>query len=156
MYEAFAINLIIQKGDAFLNKYLLNINFFLNLVPLDPNPTLELIIAKVRRQQAYILNFVEHEGAPNHNNYGEYIIKKGILKRKVSGGSTSGQGFMAYAILQSIAQTCHLRGLSFRDFLMKSLVCYIRTGTPLLLKQYEETQSSTSPISSTLLQKEAA
>ena len=122
----------------------------------DPNPTLELIIAKVRRQQAYILTFVEHEGAPNHNNYGEYIIKKGILKRKVSGGSTSDKGFMAYAVLQSIAQTCHLRGLSFRDFLMKSLVCYIRTGTPLLLKQYEENQSSTSLISSTLLQKEAA
>ncbi len=43
MYEAFAINLIIQKGDAFLNNYLLNIDFFLNLVPLVYSPNLNPI-----------------------------------------------------------------------------------------------------------------
>ena len=45
------------------------------------------------------------------------IIKKGILKRKVSGGSMSEEGVRAYAILQSISQTCHLRKLSFLKFL---------------------------------------
>ena len=95
------------------------------------------IIAKVERQAAYILTFVEHEGVPNHNNYGEYIIKKGILKRKVSGGSMSEEGVRAYATLQSIAQTCHLRKLSFIGFLKSSLIHYIRRGTPLLLAQYE-------------------
>ena len=103
----------------------------------NPNPVLKEIIAKVERQAAYILTFVEHEGVPNHNNYGEYIIKKGILKRKVSGGSMSEEGVKAYATLQSIAQTCHLRKLSFIGFLKSSLVHYIRSGTPLLLAQYE-------------------
>jgi len=44
---------------------------------------------------------------------------------------------MAYAVIQSIAQTCHLRKLSFLGFLTSSLIHYIRTGSPLLLSQYE-------------------
>lgn len=103
----------------------------------NPNKVLEEVIAKVARQQDYILTFVEHEGVPSHNNYGEYIIKKGILKRKVSGGSMSEDGAMAYAVLQSIAQTCHLRHLSFIEYLTASLLHYIRTGSPLLLSDYE-------------------
>lgn len=103
----------------------------------NPNIILQEIIAKVARQSDYILTFVEHEGVPNHNNYGEYIIKKGILKRKVSGGSMSEEGVRAYAVIQSISQTCHLRKLSFLKFLTSSLIHYIRTGTPLLLSQYE-------------------
>jgi transposase len=103
----------------------------------NPNSVLKEVIAKVARQEPYILTFVEHEGSPNHNNFGEYIIKKGILKRKVSGGSMSEEGVRAYAVLQSISQTCHLRKISFLSFLTKSLIYYIRTRKPLLLSQYE-------------------
>jgi transposase len=103
----------------------------------NPNSVLKEVIAKVARQKIYILTFVEHEGVPNHNNFGEYIIKKGILKRKVSGGSMSEAGVRAYAVLQSIAQTCLLRKVSFLGFLTASLIHSIRTGTPLLLNQYE-------------------
>jgi transposase len=104
----------------------------------NPNKILKEVIAKVARQVDYILTFVEHPGVPKHNNFGEYIIKKGILKRKVSGGSMSEEGAMAYAVLQSIAQTCHLRGLSFLGFLTASLIQYIRTGSPMLLSEYEK------------------
>jgi len=114
----------------------------------NPNKILKEVIAKVERQSDYILTFVEHEGVPHHNNFGEYIIKKGILKRKVSGGSMSEEGLMAYAVIQSIAQTCHLRKLSFLEFLTTSLAHYIRTGSPLSLKQYESQSLN--------LQKEAA
>ncbi len=103
----------------------------------NPNKILKEVIAKVERQKDYILTFVEHDGVPSHNNFGEYIIKKGILKRKVSGGSMSESGVMAYAMIQSIAQTCYLRKLSFLEFLTASLIHYIRTGTPLFLEQYE-------------------
>lgn len=103
----------------------------------NPNAVLKTVIAKVARQQAYILTFVEHEGVPNHNNYGEYIIKKGVLKRKVSGGSMSLEGAEAYAVLQSIAQTCHLRQLSFIGYLSATCLNFIRTGKPLSLKDYE-------------------
>lgn len=124
--------------EVFLRRLkLLNMRLDNLLSWKKPNPVLKEIIAKVKRQSAYILTFVEHEGVPNHNNYGEYIIKKGVLKRKVSGGSMSEDGVRAYAVLQSISQTCHLRKISFIGFLSTSLIHYIRVGVPLLLNQYE-------------------
>ena len=45
-----------------------------------------------------MLSFVEHPGVPNHNNYAQYLIRIGVLKRKVSGGSVSAEGAHAYAI----------------------------------------------------------
>ncbi len=103
----------------------------------NPNDTLMEVIKKVRRQKEHILTFIKHEGAPHHNNYGEYIIKKGVVKRKMSGGSMSAEGARAYACIQSVAMTCQLRGISFHRFLKASLICYIRTGRPMLLAEYE-------------------
>jgi len=127
-----------KLGDEVFNRRLKRLHDRLDnlLAWKKPNAILKEVIAKVDRQRKHILTFVEHEGVPNHNNYGEYIIKKGILKRKVSGGSMSEVGVCAYAVIQSIAQTCHLRGIPFLDFMRKSLVCYIRTGQPLRLKAY--------------------
>lgn len=103
----------------------------------NPNDTLKEVIKKVRRQKEHILIFIKHDGAPHHNNYGEYIIKKGVVKRKMSGGSMSAEGARAYACIQSVAMTCQLRDMSFHRFLKASLVCYIRTGRPMLLAEYE-------------------
>lgn len=103
----------------------------------NPNAILQDVIKKVRRQKEHILTFVEHDGATHHNNYGEYIIKKGVLKRKVSGGSMSAEGARAYACVQSVAMTCQLRNISFHRFLNASLVQYIYTGAPMLLAEYE-------------------
>jgi hypothetical protein len=74
---------------------------------------------------------------PALRRYGEYIIKKGVVKRKMSGGSMSAEGARAYACIQSIAMTWQLRDISFHRFLKASLVCYIRTGRPMLLAEYE-------------------
>jgi len=41
---------------------------------------------------------VEHPGVPMHNNYAEYLIRIGVLKRKISGGSVSVEGANAYAV----------------------------------------------------------
>ena len=103
----------------------------------NPNAVLKTVIDKVARQKDYILTFVRHSGVPKHNNFGEYIIKRGILKRKVSGGSTSAEGAMAYARIQSVAMTCQLRGLPFRDYLLQCLRHYLKTGNPLSLADYE-------------------
>jgi hypothetical protein len=84
------------------------------------------------------LTFVEHPDAPFHNNYAEYLIRIGVLKRKVSGGSVSAQGAHAYAVLLSIYTTCKLRGISFPKFLKESLRHYIKTGHPQSLKSYQE------------------
>ena len=103
----------------------------------SPNPVLKEVIDKVKRQEDYILTFVYYDEATSHNNFAETIIKKGVLKRKISGGSMSPEGAKAYCVLLSTAQTCHMRGLSFYRFLKASLIHYIQTGEPMLLSQYE-------------------
>jgi transposase len=102
----------------------------------NPNNVLAEIIDKVKRQQPRILTFVEHPGVPFHNNYAEYLIRIGVIKRKISGGSVSAQGAEAYAILLSIYVTCKLRGLSFPKYLKASLQHHIRTGKPLPLNDH--------------------
>lgn len=103
----------------------------------NPDRVLQEIIDKVKRQQPRILTFVENPGVPCHNNYGEYLIRLGVLKRKISGGSLSSKGADAYAILLSIYVTCRLRGISFPRFMKASLQHYIRMGKPMSLKAYE-------------------
>lgn len=105
----------------------------------NPDNVLEEIIKKVKRQQPRILTFVEHPATPFHNNFAEYLIRIGVLKRKISGGSVSAEGAEAYAILLSIYTTCKLREISFPKFLKESLKHYIRTGKPLSLKSYSDT-----------------
>jgi transposase len=104
----------------------------------NPDNILEEIIKKVKRQQPRILTFVEHPDVPFHNNYAEYLIRIGVLKRKISGGSVSAEGAQAYAILLSIYTTCKLRGISFPQFLKQSLKHYIKTGKPQSLKSYQD------------------
>lgn len=108
----------------------------------NPDDVLQQIIKKVQRQQPRILTFVEHPDVPFHNNYAEYLIRIGVLKRKISGGSVSAEGAESYAILLSIYVTCKLRGISFPKYLKESLKHYIKTGSPLSLKSYQDATSA--------------
>jgi len=104
----------------------------------NPNEVLIEIIKKVKNQQPRILTFVRHPGVPCHNNYGEYLIRIAVLKRKVSYGSKSEKGAKAYGILLSIYVTCKLRNIAFMDFMKCSLQTYIKTGKPMLISQYSD------------------
>jgi transposase len=117
-----------------LDKLHLRLDALLNWA--NPNDILQQIIKKVRNQCPRILTFVEHPGVPCHNNYGEYLIRIGVLKRKVSFGSKSAKGARAYATLLSIYTTCKLRNISFIDFMKLSLKHFTQTGKPMLLKDY--------------------
>ncbi|MEM6967276.1 MAG: transposase [Bacteroidota bacterium] len=96
------------------------------------------IIKKVGHQRPCIVTFVEHPRVSCHNNYGEYLIRIGVLKRKVSFGSKSVKGAQAYATLLSIYTTCKLRNISFMDFMKRSLIHFIQNGKPMLLKEYAQ------------------
>ncbi len=128
-----------KLGETVFQRRLLRLNDRLERLVQwkNPNEILAEIINKVKRQQPRILTFVTHEGVPSNNNYAERLIRIGVLKRKVSGGSMSAEGGHAYAVLLSIYTTCRLRQLSFRKFLKASLIAFIKTGKPLLLKEYE-------------------
>jgi len=110
----------------------------------NPNDILKDIIKKVGNQRERILTFVEHDNVPCHNNYGEYLIRIGVLKRKVSFGSKSPKGAEAYATLLSIYTTCKLQGIPFLDFIKESLQHYTQNGKPLLIKEYIIKHSTTS------------
>ena len=71
-----------ELGDALVERRvgLLEDRLEALLAWQNPNAVLKTVIDKVRRQKDYILTFVRHEGVPKHNNFGEYIIKRGILK----------------------------------------------------------------------------
>ncbi|GJQ57422.1 MAG: hypothetical protein SCALA701_02230 [Candidatus Scalindua sp.] len=107
----------------------------------NPDNILQSIIDKIRRQQPRILTFVRHPGVPCHNNFAEYLIRIEVLKRKISGGSKSEEGAKAYAVLLSISTTCKLRKIPFLRFIRESLKHYIRTGKPLLLKEFVEVET---------------
>jgi transposase len=125
-------------GEAVFQRRLKRLHDRLEDLVNWPNPdeVLEEIIKKVKRQQPRILTFVEHPGVPTHNNYAEYLIRIGVLKRKISGGSVSVEGAHAYAILLSIYTTCRLRGISFPRYLKASLQHHIKTGKPLSIEAY--------------------
>jgi len=108
----------------------------------NPNTILSDIIEKVKRQRPRILTFVEHEGVPCHNNFAESLIRKGVMKRKVSFGSKSAEGAAAYAILLSIHTTCQLRNINFVKFMMQTLKHYIRSGKPMLLSEFMANQAN--------------
>lgn len=108
----------------------------------NPNDILKDVIEKVKRQRPRILTYIEHEGVPCHNNFAESLIRKGVMKRKVSFGSKSEDGAESYAILLSIHTTCQLRNINFVDFLIQSLKHHIRKGRPMLLKEYMVNQAN--------------
>jgi hypothetical protein len=127
-------------GEAVFQRRLKRLHDRLEALVNWPNPddVLEEIIKKVKRQQPRMLTFVEHPGVPIHNNYAEYLIRIGVLKRKISGGSVSVEGAHAYAILLSIYTTCRLRGISFPRYLKASLKHHIKTGKPLSIEAYSK------------------
>lgn len=102
----------------------------------NPNDVLKKIIKIAKNQRSRTLTFVEYADVPCHNNYGEYLIRIGVLKRKVSGGSKSPKGANAYATLLSIYTTCKLQGIPFSHFLHKSLQHYTQYYRPLLIQEY--------------------
>ncbi len=129
-------------GEAVFQRRLKRLHDRLEDLVNWPNPdeVLEEIIKKVKRQQPRMLTFVEHPGVPTHNNYAEYLIRIGVLKRKISGGSVSVEGAHAYAVLLSIYTTCRLRGISFPRYLKASLKHHIKTGKPLSMDAYCESR----------------
>ena len=129
-----------QLGELVFQRRLKRLKQRLSDLVQWPNPgdVLNEIIKKVQRQQPRILTFVEHPDVPFHNNYAEYLIRIGVLKRKISGGSVSAEGAESYAILLSIYVTCKLRGISFPKYLKESLRHYIKTGKSQSLKSYQD------------------
>ncbi len=84
---------------------------------------------------------MHHPGVPSHNNFAEYLIRIGIFKQMISGGSKSEERAKAYAVLLSLYTTCKLQKIPFLRFMKDSLMHYMRTVKTMLLKDLSEVKS---------------
>jgi transposase len=76
-----------------------------------------LILAKLVGQYTdQLFTFLTREGVHWENNPAERGLRPMVVNRKVSFGSKSEEGAERRAVLQSVAETAHLRGKSFLHF----------------------------------------
>jgi len=76
-----------------------------------------LRVAKlVGQYRGSLFTFLERDGVGWENNAAERGLRPMVVNRKASFGSRSVEGADRRAVLQSVAETAHLRGTSFLEF----------------------------------------
>ncbi len=76
-----------------------------------------LLVNRIKRHKAELLQFVKYKEAEYHNNRAERTIRKIVIFRKLSFGSRTPEGAQYHAILTSVLETCRLKGKSILVFL---------------------------------------
>ncbi|MGI0131150.1 MAG: IS66 family transposase [Thermoplasmata archaeon] len=83
---------------------------------------------ELSRRKGMLFTFLLKPGVPWNNNGAENAIRQGVLIRKVSGGRRTWNGARALERLLTIYRTCRKQGVSFRDFILKTLAGGISPG----------------------------
>jgi len=60
---------------------------------------------------------LDHPEVPIHNNTAEIAVREGVIKRKISRGTRSEAGKIAWENMLSIMDTCRKLGISFYEYL---------------------------------------
>ena len=81
------------------------------------NKEATVLVNRIKRHKAELLQFVKHKEAEYHNNRAERTIRKIVIFRKLSFGSRTPEGAQYHAILTSVLETCRLKGKSILAFL---------------------------------------
>jgi hypothetical protein len=66
-----------------------------------------------------LLRFVTHPDVEFHNNRAERQLRSMVITRKVSFGSNTESGALRHCIINSIVETCKLRGYDPVEFLFR-------------------------------------
>jgi hypothetical protein len=89
---------------------------------LSPKPFISEVAEKLRQRllkyQSKLFLFLDHDGVPWNNNYGEHAIKPFAKYRRIVTGQINERGLNDYLILLSLYETCEYRGIKFLDFLL--------------------------------------
>ena len=75
--------------------------------------TLDERIALTRKKKASLLMVLDCPEIPLHNNCAEIAVREGVIKRKISYGTRSDLGKLAWEYMLSIMDTCRKLGVSF-------------------------------------------
>ena len=70
------------------------------------------------KYQSKLFLFLDYDGVPWNNNYGEHAIKPFARYRRVITGQINERGLCDYLLLLSLYATCEYRGIRFLAFLL--------------------------------------
>jgi len=79
--------------------------------------TLDERIAKTKKKKDELLLVLDYPNVPLHNNLAEIAVREGVIKRKISYGTRSELGRLAWENMLSIQDTCRKLGISFFRYL---------------------------------------
>jgi hypothetical protein len=79
--------------------------------------TLDERIATTKKKKEELLLVLDYPNVPLHNNLAEIAVREGVIKRKISYGTRSELGRLAWENMLSIQDTCRKLGVSFYRYL---------------------------------------
>jgi hypothetical protein len=80
--------------------------------------TLDDRIAMTRKKKDELLLVLNYPNIPLHNNTAEIAVREGVIKRKISYGTRSDLGKMAWENMLSIMDTCRKLGVGFYKYIL--------------------------------------
>jgi hypothetical protein len=86
------------------------------------------LIKRLRRHQADLFTFLDHEGVPFDNNHAEREVRPAVIIRKNSYGNRSEVGADAQAVLMTIFRTLKQRGHQPMETIVQALRTYVLAG----------------------------
>ena len=80
--------------------------------------TLDKRIAMTKKKKEELLLVLDYPNVPLHNNCAEIAVREGVIKRKISYGTRSDPGRLAWENMLSIMDTCRKLGVSFYRYIL--------------------------------------
>src|SRR3990170_6425605 len=74
-------------------------------------------IALTKDKKEELLLVLKFPEIPLHNNPAELALREGVVKRKISNGTRSDDGKVAWENMMSIMDTCRKHGISLFDYI---------------------------------------
>src|SRR5512136_369613 len=79
--------------------------------------TLDERIEMTRKKKASLLMVLDCPDIPLHNNCAEIAVREGVIKRKISYGTRSDLGKLAWEYMLSVMDTCWKLGITLSDLI---------------------------------------
>lgn len=76
------------------------------------HPKLKALAQEILRDWDAVVAFVSHPGLPPTNNEAERALRHAVIARRISYGTRTSEGSLAYCSLLSVIETCRLRNIN--------------------------------------------
>ncbi len=83
------------------------------------HPKLKALALEILRDWDAVVAFVDHSGLPPTNNEAERALRHAVIARRISYGTRTSEGSLAYSSLLSVIETCRLRKVDPWSYIAK-------------------------------------